>query len=139
MIFIIIAILIFVTLLLIPKVETNNVYANHKISVLISVKYHVEFLKTCLLSFQKSNFSPENLEFIIGDDTKDHILEEFLYEFNLNFPYSIKIIPIFEKDDSFGSKGSVLQQISSYSSGDLYYFTDADCEISPSTLQVTLH
>ena len=88
-----------------------------------------------MLSFQKSNFSPENLEFIIGDDTKDHILEEFLYEFNLNFPYSIKIIPIFEKDDSFGSKGSVLQQISNYSSGDLYYFTDADCEISPSTLQ----
>lgn len=137
MIFIIISILIFLILLFIPKVETNNGYANskYKISVLISVKYHVEFLKNCLESFQKSNFKYQNLEFIIGDDTEIHFLEEFLGEFNLNFPYSIKIIPILEKIDSFGPKGSVLQQISRYATGDLYYFTDADCEISPSTLQ----
>jgi len=118
----------------IPDLTSKNLIQK-KVSVLISVKYHQEYLINCLKSFESVSIGIQNIEIIIGDDSEKHILSDFLKEFISKTSLNIKIISIYTKNVDCGPKGSVLQQLTNFANGDFYYFTDADCENSPLILE----
>lgn len=99
------------------------------VSILIPSRNEEENLPQCLDSLAKLDYPRQKLQIILGNDRSSDntgmILKEFADQHE-----GIELVEIIEGDSTkMNGKANALSQMAKYATGDLLFFTDADCQV----------
>lgn len=104
-------------------------------SILIAVRNEVENLPFLFESLKNLEKNSQNFEILFGDDNSTDDSAELIANFTQENPQlSIFLYQITQNPYTKG-KANVLAQLTRYAKGDIFLFTDADMEVSPSWVQ----
>ncbi|MDC7126130.1 MAG: glycosyltransferase [Spirochaetales bacterium] len=118
--------------LLLEKRRANQVFDktpdNELVSIIVPARNEEQNLSVLFLSLK--NQTEKNFELILIDDrSEDHSLE-LMYHFQKDADFKVKIVENKEAPGFSNPKVNVLIKGVEAASGDLYFFTDADCKLS---------
>jgi cellulose synthase/poly-beta-1,6-N-acetylglucosamine synthase-like glycosyltransferase len=110
-----------------------------KVSILIAARNEEENLPFLLESLIQLSYPKEQLQILIGNDASTDNTQAILSDYQDKFDH-IKIIEFEErKPDEILGKTRILERLIREASGDYFFFTDADIELSKNWVEALLH
>ncbi|WP_373495605.1 glycosyltransferase [Aquiflexum sp.] len=107
----------------------NEVYEFSFVSILIPSRNEEENLPACLESIVKLDYPKDKLQIIFGDDRSTDETGAILKAFEDKNDH-VKLVQIIEGDSAkMNGKANALSQMAKYADGEVFLFTDADCQV----------
>ena len=108
-----------------------------KISIIIVAQNEEKTIPRCLKSLAQLTYPHDKMEWILVNDRSDDKTEELMLKFADNHNHT-QVITIDSLPEKYTGKCYGLIQGVKTSSGEILFFTDADCLIPPNWIQSTL-
>ncbi len=121
-----------------PKLQ-KNIPGNNLpfVSILVAARNEEATIKRCILSLKALNYPQDKYEILIGNDASEDKTAFIVEELMSSIP-NLKLIHINEKLGSAKAKANVLAHLVHEAKAELIFVTDADIQVKPNWILVTL-
>jgi cellulose synthase/poly-beta-1,6-N-acetylglucosamine synthase-like glycosyltransferase len=100
-----------------------------KVSVLVAARNEEKNILTCLQALEQLDYPKEKLQILIGNDSSEDNTASFVEHF-IKDKSNYKLFHITRGLGSARAKANVLAQLAHEASGDFFFYTDADIQVS---------
>lgn len=105
-----------------------------KVSILVAARNEEGYILNCLEGLNRLDYPVDLLDIWIGNDASEDETETIIQTFIQNKPH-FYLTNISESWNDLKGKANVLSQLGQKAMGELFFFTDADVEVSPNLLK----
>lgn len=102
-----------------------------KISILIPARNEAHNLPSCLEALDQLRYPKDSLQIILGNDNSEDSTGDILKDWSKKRSNVSYLEIVGAPNNKMNGKANALHQMCEEASGDLYLFTDADCQIGP--------
>jgi cellulose synthase/poly-beta-1,6-N-acetylglucosamine synthase-like glycosyltransferase len=100
-----------------------------KISILLAARNEEQNIQTALHFIDQLNYPKEKLQVLIGNDRSEDQTEKLVKDFIFYKPH-MQLISITDTIGKAQGKANVLAQLAHYATGEFFFITDADIQVS---------
>jgi len=102
-----------------------------KVTVLVPARNEEKYLPACLRSLERLKYPQGRLQFIIGDDQSTDRTPQIIKEWVAQGKDRIFVDVASPPSQKVNGKANALSQMAKLAEGEVFLFTDADCEVGP--------
>jgi len=131
--FVIIIIYFLLSIVFTRAINKKNVHSFRglpPVSIIIAARNEEKVIADCLASLSQIEYPENLLEIILVNDRSTDSTEKIMKNFSVEFK-NVKIISVKENKSNLSGKSNALSLGASAASGDILFFTDADCKVPP--------